>query len=90
MTKQAIANSIQRSLNVPANHAARAAGDLIESIIAELKATGSYTLPGFGTFNVKKITRKHFTNPQTGKPVVGKGEPGNTVRFNRLLQNPCF
>ncbi len=60
----------------PAN---RAAADLIEAIVKELKKSGGFTLPSFGTFTVKKTKARKGVNPRTGEPL--KIKAGKTVRF---------
>jgi nucleoid DNA-binding protein len=36
--------------------AKRAVGDLMDAIVRELKMSGKFTLPSFGTFTVRKMT----------------------------------
>ncbi len=59
--------------------ASRAAGELIEAIIREMKKNGGFTLPSFGTFSVRKTKARKAMNPRTGEPV--KVKAGKTVRF---------
>ena len=79
MSKAFIAASIQNSAEITAVAANRAAADLIEAIVKELKKTGGFTLPSFGTFTVKKTKARKGVNPRTGDPV--KIKAGKTVRF---------
>ncbi len=67
----------QRKL--PAFAANRAAADLIESIIKEMKKNGKFTLPSFGTFTVRKTKARKGVNPRTGEEI--KVKAGKTVRF---------
>ncbi len=79
MSKAFIAAVIQNSAEITAVAANRAAADLIEAIVKELKKTGGFTLPSFGTFTVKKTKARKGVNPRTGDPV--KIKAGKTVRF---------
>ncbi len=79
MSKAFIAEIIQNSAEITGVAASRAAGDLIEAIAKELKKSGGFTLPGFGTFTVKKTKARKGLNPRTGEPV--KIKAGKTVRF---------
>ena len=49
------------------------------AIVKELKQAGKFTLPGFGTFSVRKTKARKALNPRTGEPV--KVKAGKTVRF---------
>jgi DNA-binding protein HU-beta len=47
--------------------------------VKEIKKTGGFTLPSFGTFTVKKTKARKGVNPSTGEPI--KVKAGKTVRF---------
>ena len=79
MSKAFIAAAIQNSAEITAVAANRASADLIEAIVKELKKSGGFTLPSFGTFTVKKTKARKGVNPRTGDPV--KIKAGKTVRF---------
>ena len=79
MSKAFIAAAIQNSAEITAVAANLAAADLIEAIVKELKKTGGFTLPSFGTFTVRKTKARKGVNPRTGEPV--KIKAGKTVRF---------
>jgi DNA-binding protein HU-beta len=70
---------LQESTGVTGVAANRAAADLIGAIVKELKRSGGFTLPGFGTFRVAKTKARKALNPRTGEPV--KVKAGKTVRF---------
>jgi DNA-binding protein HU-beta len=53
--------------------ATRAAGDLMVAIVHELKKSGKFTLPSFGTFTVRKMKAGKALNPRTGEPVKVRG-----------------
>lgn len=79
MSKAFIARVLQESTSVTgvaANHAAR---DLITAIVREMKTSGKFALPGFGTFSVRKTKARKATNPRTGESIRVKA--GNTVKF---------
>ena len=75
MSKAFIAQVIQES-GAGAN---RAATDLMAAIVKELKKTGKFTLPSFGTFSVRKTKARKGLNPRTGEAI--KVKAGKTVRF---------
>jgi DNA-binding protein HU-beta len=79
MSKAFLAQVIQESLETTGVAANRAAADVIDAIVAQLKKEGGFTLPSFGTFTVKKTKARKGLNPRTGEPV--KVKAGKTVRF---------
>jgi DNA-binding protein HU-beta len=79
MTKAFIAATIQKSTEIPTLVADKAAGAVINAIVAEMKSKGKFTLPGFGTFTVKKTKARKGVNPRTAEPI--KVKAGKTVRF---------
>ena len=79
MSKAFIARIIQDSADLTGTAANRAAGDLMGAIVKELKKTGRFTLPSFGTFLVRKTKARKGLNPRTGEAIRVKA--GKTVRF---------
>ena len=79
MSKAFIASVIQESAELTGASANRAAGDLMEAIVRELKKSGKFTLPSFGTFTVRKTKARKALNPRTGESI--KVKAGKTVRF---------
>ena len=79
MSKAFIAGAIQESTDCTGVAATQAAGDLMSAIVKELKQTGGFTLPGFGTFTVRKTKARKGLNPRTGEAI--KVKAGRTVRF---------
>jgi DNA-binding protein HU-beta len=79
MSKAFIAAVLQESAELTGVAANRAATDVIHAIINELKKSGGFTLPSFGTFRVVKTKARKALNPRTGEPV--KVKAGKTVRF---------
>jgi DNA-binding protein HU-beta len=79
MSKAFIAQVIQESTGCTGVAANKAAGELMGAIVRELKKTGGFTLPSFGTFTVRKTKARKAMNPRTGEPV--KVKAGKTVRF---------
>lgn len=79
MSKAFIASIIQDSAGLTGTAANRAAGDLMGAIVKELKKTGRFTLPSFGTFLVRKTKARKGLNPRTGESI--KVKAGKTVRF---------
>jgi DNA-binding protein HU-beta len=79
MSKAFIARIIQESAELTGAAANRAAGDLMEAIVKEMKKAGKFTLPSFGTFTVRKTKARKGLNPRTGESI--KVKAGKTVRF---------
>ncbi|MDJ0387195.1 HU family DNA-binding protein [Roseomonas sp. E05] len=79
MSKAFLSQVIQDSVGCTGVAANRAASDLVAAIIKEMKKSGGFTLPSFGTFSVRKTKARKAVNPRTGEPV--KVKAGKTVRF---------
>ena len=79
MSKAFIASVLQDSAELTGTAANRAAGDLLDAIVKELKKSAGFTLPSFGTFRVVNPKARKGLNPRTGEPV--KIKAGKTVRF---------
>jgi len=79
MSKAFIASVLQESLECTAVAANKAATDLVDAIVRQLKKDGGFTLPSFGTFRVAKTKARKGFNPRTGEPI--KVKAGKTVRF---------
>ncbi|MBV9735449.1 MAG: HU family DNA-binding protein [Acidisphaera sp.] len=79
MSKAFIAQVIQDSADLTGTAANRAAADLMAAIVHELKKSGRFTLPSFGTFIVRKTKARKALNPRTGEAIRVKA--GKTVRF---------
>jgi DNA-binding protein HU-beta len=79
MSKAFIAQILQDSASLTGVAANRAAGDLMDALIKELKREGKFTLPSFGTFTVRKTKARKGLNPRTGEAI--KVKAGKTVRF---------
>jgi DNA-binding protein HU-beta len=79
MTKSVMAALIKQSTDISGVAAHRAAGDVMDAIVEELRKTGRFTLPGFGTFTVKETKSRNGVNPRTADPITIKA--GRTVRF---------
>src|ERR1700675_1385606 len=78
MSKAFIAEVLQGSAELTGAAANRAAGDLMDAIVKELKKAGKFTLPSFGTFTVRKTKARKGLNPRTGESI--KEKAGKTVR----------
>lgn len=79
MSKAFISGVIRQSIEVSGAAAHRAANELIDAIVKEMKKTGKFTLPGFGTFTVRKTNARKALNPRTGASI--RVRAGKTVRF---------
>jgi DNA-binding protein HU-beta len=79
MSKAFIAQVLQESAELTGAAANRTAGYLMEAIVKEIKKSGKFTLPSFGTFTVRKTKARKALNPRTGEAI--KVKAGKTVRF---------
>ncbi len=79
MSKAFLASVIQDSAGLTGVAANRTATVLVEAIVKEMKKSGRFTLPSFGTFTVRKTKARKALNPRTGEAV--KVKAGKTVRF---------
>jgi DNA-binding protein HU-beta len=79
MSKAFISETIRQSVELTGVAANRATNGLIDAIVEEMKKTGKFTLPGFGTFTVRKTKARKALNPRTGESIRIKA--GKTVRF---------
>jgi DNA-binding protein HU-beta len=79
LSKAFIAQVLQDSIQCTGVAANRAAGDLMDAIVKEMKKNGGFTLPSFGTFTVRKTKARKGLNPRTGESI--KVKAGKTVRF---------
>jgi DNA-binding protein HU-beta len=79
MSKAFLAQVIQESADTTGVAANRAATDVMDAIVRELKKNGRFTLPSFGTFIVRKTKARKGLNPRTGESI--KVKAGKTVRF---------
>jgi DNA-binding protein HU-beta len=79
MSKAFISETIRQSVELTGTAADRATSGLIDAIVDKMKKTGKFTLPGFGTFTVRKTKARKALNPRTGESIRVKA--GKTVRF---------
>lgn len=79
MSKAFISRVIQQSTEITGAAANRTTNELIDAIVKEMKKTGKFTLPSFGTFTVRKTKARKALNPRTGAAI--KVKAGKTVRF---------
>jgi DNA-binding protein HU-beta len=79
MSKAFISQALQRSTGLTGMTANRATNDLIDAVVKEMKKSGKFTLPSFGTFTVRKTKARKALNPRTGEAI--KVKAGKTVRF---------
>ena len=78
MSKAFIAQVLQEFADLTGIAANRAAADLMDAVVKELKREGKFTLPSFG-FTVRKTRARKGLNPRTGEWI--KVKAGKTVRF---------
>jgi DNA-binding protein HU-beta len=68
MTKAFIASVVQESAELSGATATRAVGDLMVAIVRELRKSGKFSLPGFGTFTVRKMKAGKALNRAPASP----------------------
>jgi DNA-binding protein HU-beta len=69
MSEAFIASVIQESAELTGVAATPTAGALIDAIVRELKKSGKFTLPSFGTFAVRKTKARKGLNRAPAKPL---------------------
>jgi DNA-binding protein HU-beta len=79
MSKAFLTKVLQESAELTGAAANRTATAVLGAIAKEMKKAGKFTLPGFGTFHVRKTKARKGLNPRTGAPI--KVKAGKTVRF---------
>jgi DNA-binding protein HU-beta len=79
MTKVVLANALAGALGVPMVHAKEGVDAISNAIEKSLKETGTFSLPGFGTFNVTARKAHKARNPRTGETI--KAGASRNVRF---------
>jgi DNA-binding protein HU-beta len=79
MSRAFIAEIIQESTGVSKMAANTATADLIDAIVKELKREGTFQIPSFGTFRVRRTAARKGRNPYTGETI--KIRAAKTVRF---------
>lgn len=79
MSRAFLAEVIQEATEITQASSRQAANAVMDAITVELKKTGKFTLPGFGTFMVRKTKARTGLNPRTGEKI--KVKAGKTVRF---------
>ena len=84
MSKAFISQVLRESAELTGAAATSAAGDLISAIVKELKKEGKFTLPGFGTFAVRKTKARKGLNPRTGAAIKVKAGKRSASKHRRF------
>ncbi|OGP74284.1 MAG: DNA-binding protein HU [Deltaproteobacteria bacterium RBG_16_49_23] len=86
MTKAELVTAIGKEAKVPKASAEKALNAFTATVTKALKKGDKLSLPGFGTFSVKKRKARIGRNPQTGKEIkipaakVAKFKAGNLLK----------
>lgn len=72
MTKAFIAAHLQASAGLTSVASREVTNALIDAISLELKRTGRFSLPTFGTFRVLRMKARKAMNPRTGEKIKVK------------------
>lgn len=88
-TKADFVTQLRESLG--ADLSAKAANDLMDNFVTilseSIKKNDRFTVPGFGTFNVKKRKARTGRNPQTGDKIRIKASKTITFKPTPKLKN---
>ena len=87
MSKAFIAQVLQESADLTGTAANRAAGELMDAIIKEMKKAGKFTLPSFGTFTVRKRAARTGRNPRTNETIKIKASKVPAFKAGKTLKD---
>lgn len=78
MNKAQLVAKIAYDADIKSSEAQDCVASIISAITGELKAGGSVSLVGFGTFTVDSRAARHGRNPKTGEPmeIKARNRPG--------------
>jgi DNA-binding protein HU-beta len=70
MSKALLISAVQQAAGVSVTKSQDAITAILQTILAELKSSGEFTLFGFGTFSVRDLKAHDGRNPATGAPLM--------------------
>lgn len=79
MTKADLVAEVAKAANLSKKGAEAAIDATADAIMKAIKKDGSFRLPGFGTFSVRKRKARTGRNPRTGEAI--KVKASKTVGF---------
>jgi DNA-binding protein HU-beta len=79
MSRAFLADVIKESAEISGVKAKVVVNDVLDAITDQIKSSGSFNVPGFGTFRLVETKARKGLNPRTGEAVAIKA--GKTVRF---------
>lgn len=86
MSKAALAAAISEKHEITKTLAADVIDTTLEAITKALKKEGRFTLPGFGSFIVRKRGARKGRNPQTGAEIKIKASKSVGFRAGKPLK----
>jgi nucleoid DNA-binding protein len=86
MSKAALAAAISEKHEITKALAADVIDTTLETITKALKKEGRFTLPGFGSFTVRKRGARKGRNPQTGAEIKIKASKSVGFRAGKPLK----
>ena len=86
MSKAFITKVLQGSADLTGVAAASATNAIIDGLVGQLKKTGKFTLPGFGTFKVHGVKARKAMNPRTGEKIKVKASKAVRFKASPLLK----
>ncbi len=79
MSRAFLSEVVRRTAGTTGAVARNTAAELVQAITDELRSTGKFAVPGFGTFSVRNTSARTGVNPRTGEKI--QIQAGRTVRF---------
>jgi len=86
MSKAALAAAIEAKTGISKSNAGAAVEAVMETIAKALKKEGRFTIPGFGTFSVRKRAARAGRNPATGEAIKIKASKAVGFRAGTFLK----
>jgi DNA-binding protein HU-beta len=86
MSKALMVKVLQGSLDLTSRAATSATTAVIDGLVGQLKKTGKFTLPGFGTFTVTKLKARKAMNPRTGEKIKVKASKAVRLKASPKLK----
>ena len=86
MSLATLATTIAKTTAAPPKKAQQAASAVLKTIALDLKKSGKFTLPGFGTFTVRQMKARKARNPGTGEIVKVKASKSVSFKPSPALR----
>lgn len=87
MTKAELLKSISEEAGITRAQSAAALDQIVASITVSLKKGNKFSIPGLGTFSVKKRSARNGRNPFTGEAIKIKAKKVAKFKAAKSLQD---